>query len=341
MRVKFKRLFSVCAFLAFVCSVAAYIAAARSPALALGIDRTAGQCIRSSQARIASLFNPSLFELLLLFSPLLLFLFIRGIFKAKNPTREFVFALSIMALLTSFYIFSLGIPSKAESFVGITFSDAEEPTTRKLCDTALLLSEMAASEFRGEQISKSGLKDGLQASYSALLGKKITLYKPKKVLLSRLFSYTGALALYSFPTGEVNFNPKLPDYMQPVIQAHEYAHYLGAPSELDADFAAFVACISSDVPYIRYSGLLFGLEYILKDIRAYSAEMYIKVYSFIPEEIKANLLEYRRFSSVYHRGAVFDFFGSANRRHLQIGDTYGSFSYSLATRYIVHYFNDR
>ena len=101
--------------------------------------------------------------------------------------------------------------------------------------------------------------DRLSESYD-FLPRMYSRVKP--VMLSELMSYTHITGVYSFFTGEANLNVAFPDYTLPYTAAHELAHQRGIAREDEANFVAFLACVSSDDLYIQYSGYLNMLEYV-------------------------------------------------------------------------------
>ena len=86
--------------------------------------------------------------------------------------------------------------------------------------------------------------------------------RPKPVYLSGIMSHLGLSGFYMPFTGEPNFNSAQPDFDLPFVTAHEKAHQRGFAREDEANFLAFVVCINSAHPYVRYSGYLNGLRVI-------------------------------------------------------------------------------
>jgi hypothetical protein len=79
---------------------------------------------------------------------------------------------------------------------------------------------------------------------------------PKPVYFSSLMSRFSVSGIYIPFTGEANFNAEQPDSDLPFSVAHEMAHQRGYAREDEADFIAFLVCINSSHPYVRYSGYL-------------------------------------------------------------------------------------
>lgn len=90
--------------------------------------------------------------------------------------------------------------------------------------------------------------------------------RAKPVAASILMCYLGIGGFYFPWTGEANYNRLLPAFTQPQIIAHEKAHQRGITSEDEANFLGYLACISSDDAYSRYSGYLFGQRQLLAEL---------------------------------------------------------------------------
>lgn len=90
---------------------------------------------------------------------------------------------------------------------------------------------------------------------------------PKPVLLSSLMTRLGVSGIFSPFTGEPNYNAEQPDCDLPYTIAHEMAHQRGFAREDEANFIAFLVCIKSSHPYLRYSGYLRALR-VLAALRA-------------------------------------------------------------------------
>ena len=60
-------------------------------------------------------------------------------------------------------------------------------------------------------------------------------------------------------TAEANVNTHQPSLLLLSSAAHENAHSLGFAREDEANFIAYLACISSEDPSIRYSGAMLAL----------------------------------------------------------------------------------
>ncbi len=83
---------------------------------------------------------------------------------------------------------------------------------------------------------------------------------PKPLMFSNVANWLDIRAVYIPFTGEATYNSKLLDCDLPFAIAHAKAHQRGFAREDEANFIAFVVCIKSNEPYVRYSGFLHGLK---------------------------------------------------------------------------------
>jgi hypothetical protein len=147
----------------------------------------------------------------------------------------------------------------------------------------------------------------------------------------------GILALYSPFTGEVNINLQIPDYMIPFTAAHEWAHSLGIASEAEANFYAFLSCAKSKNDYIRYSGTVCALEYILTDLSASNKKTYLNIWESVPESVKDCINAYKAYAKKYQSYALYSITDGANSAHHDMWDKNGKASYSATSALLVDY----
>jgi hypothetical protein len=82
---------------------------------------------------------------------------------------------------------------------------------------------------------------------------------PKPVYSSEVLTRLGISGVYFPFTAEPNYNADVPDFQMPFTIAHEMAHQRGVARESEANFVAYVVCINSGDPFVRYSGYRNGL----------------------------------------------------------------------------------
>lgn len=98
----------------------------------------------------------------------------------------------------------------------------------------------------------------------ASLSKQFPLFQPdptraKQIFWSSGLSWQGISGIYIGLTAEPNVNVDQPPLLLYQAAAHEMAHQTGIASENEAEFTAYLACLSSSDPNVRYSGLVYAL----------------------------------------------------------------------------------
>ncbi len=162
----------------------------------------------------------------------------------------------------------------------------------------------------------------------------------KPVMASEAMSYLHLTGVYTYMTGEANINVVFPDYTLPFTAAHELAHQRGIAREDEANFVAFLVCIRSDDPYIRYSGYANMLEYV--DGALYSADYSLFEQSYLQKavEIRRERVAYNDFYDKYRDSFAADISGAINDAYLQIQGTAGIRSYGMVDDLAVAYYRD-
>ncbi len=111
---------------------------------------------------------------------------------------------------------------------------------------------------------------------------------PKPLYLSRLTNWMGVSGFYMAFTGEVTFNDQIPASDLPMVIAHHKAHQRGWAKEDEANFIAYLVCINSTEPYVRYSGYLHGLK-VLETLAKVNVDRYNGLLSDIREGPRKDL----------------------------------------------------
>lgn len=308
------------------------------------INRTVCTPLRNTLSYFTSPFPFSVFEALVIFSPILIFLSVIYILRGREDFRKrFFLLIGILSLFPSLYILTLGISYKSTA-ISEKYGNGPAESSEIFQATKMLVYDInELGDVSKDSPTLAEIAEDLSKSYDKILHgyglEDVFLPKPKPLLSSPLMSRLGILALYSFPTGEVNLNTDIPEYMIPFTLAHEYAHTLGAASEADANFLAYIACTCVENPYIRYSGTLSILEYFLADISRYNKEIYSEVYKEIPPFAIFDISLYRKYYNKYKDTFLFTASDKINSAHLDAWDPHGALSYSAVTVYVTHYLN--
>lgn len=167
--------------------------------------------------------------------------------------------------------------------------------------------------------------------------REIATAIPKRTLLDRYLGATGVDG-FTNPFGhEVLLNSDLLAFERPFTLAHEWAHLAGYADESEANFVAFLTCVRSEQPAVRYSAWLALYSYLSSVRRARSEdEGFAASIPALAEGVKADLRAMiersrKRLSPALSRaqGEVYDRYLKANRVEAGIE------SYSLMVRLML------
>ena len=321
-------------------------------------NRYISSVIRAVLAYATNLIPFSLAEFFLLLSPLLVVgVILVGAKKYTDTWRDvFIYCgtlLSIVALVLS--VFAMGF---APAYRGSTLDkklgiDRREVSAEELYETAMILSEKLNEEYKnisynaetGFSIMPYGyseMNDKLLEAYDSACDKYTFVQRLdsrlKPVMLSKLMSYTHITGVYSFFTGEANINVAFPDYTVPYTAAHELSHQRGIAREDEANFMAFLVCLESEDPYVRYSGYLNLYEYVTNSLYTASRELYKEALYSLPREVRLEMQAYSNFFKEYKDSAASQVSGTVNNTFLVIQGTEGTKSYGMVVDLAVAYY---
>ena len=124
------------------------------------------------------------------------------------------------------------------------------------------LHEDANGVFAPEE-STEDIFSNLSSAYTALRKSEPVFAsdptRAKKIFWSRGLSWQGISGIYIGLTAEPNVNVDQPPLLRYQAAAHEMAHQTGIASENEAEFTAYLVCLYSSDPNVRYSGLVYAL----------------------------------------------------------------------------------
>lgn len=350
--------FASLSFILFAVSSIVYFLTIRSVALADFINGTVSVAVRFLLSVLTLILPFSFFELLIILSPLILFLTVFLLVKRCDSgvkrVRAILSLLAVVSLIFTSYIYTLGIGYRTTSLSKkIDVEDRKNVTADELfytenivVDELNLLAEgielldgetrmpYSFSEMSGELIEAY---DRMNESYSLLTNYPS---RAKPVYFSTVMSDLGITGIYSFFTGEANVNVEYPDYTVVFTAAHELAHQRGICRENEANFVAFLVCISSEDEYVRYSGYLNMYEYLASALYRADPERYTLVRDRLHKTVIADM---RASNEVYkeHKDSVL---GKINDRlndaYLKANGTEGVVSYGYVVRLAVGYYQN-
>ncbi len=122
-----------------------------------------------------------------------------------------------------------------------------------------------------------------------------TTYPAKGVLASLGMSYAGISGIYIPFTNEANVNIDQPALYLLSTAAHETAHFLGVAREDEANFVAYLACTSSEIPAIQYSGAMHALTNCANQLYAADPDKYNGVRATYTEGMLRDLVDYNKY----------------------------------------------
>ncbi len=163
----------------------------------------------------------------------------------------------------------------------------------------------------------------------------------KKSLFSLPLTYMGFSGYLNPLTNEAQVDYMIPVYKFPTTAAHEVAHQLGYAKENEANFIGFLATISNENIYFKYSGYTFGLRHCLGEIFRRNPDLYYQLLPTINKGIIKNYQEVRDFWDAY-KNPIEPFFISTYTTYLKANNqAKGMDSYSYVVALLVNYLEDK
>ena len=104
---------------------------------------------------------------------------------------------------------------------------------------------------------------------------------------------------------------------------------------------AFLVCLESEDPYIRYSGTLNLLEYVASALSSASPALYRELWVTLPELVRGELAAYAEFFEQYRDSVAGEVSEAVNNTFLTIQGTQGTKSYGMVVDLAVAYYRDR
>lgn len=176
----------------------------------------------------------------------------------------------------------------------------------------------------------------LAKEFSALQGY---YPRPKSLLISEVLSYQNLSGIYLPFTVEANYNGDMTAYNIPFTACHELSHLRGFMQEEEANFIAFLACLSSDRSDFQYSGYLSGWVYCMNALYRADYNAWQEVRVTLMEEAEPDLEANNAFWDSYH-GTISETAERINDTYLKAnGQAEGVQSYNRMVDLIVAYFS--
>lgn len=214
-----------------------------------------------------------------------------------------------LALVMVYVAFNMvwGLNYNRLSFSEISGLDVAPASVDELEELALVLAERANSlreqveeDDRGVMVLPQGVWEMLARTdkgyynaaelYPELGG---SFGKPKGVLLSRYWSYTGIGGVYFPFTAEANVNIDMPHFMLPSTATHEMAHQRGFAREDEANYIAYLTSIMHPDHDFQYSGTMLALTHTMNALARYDVEAYKEVRSNYAPGVNRDLQDWQ------------------------------------------------
>ena len=350
-------LFAVILYGVAAVSLILYILMANSTVFADWFNGSVGAAVRSTLSILTSWIPFSVGEAMILLIPLGLFLVLRLAVRryCGSWRASFVYVGILLSIApTLFSVFTLGF---AAGYRGSTLDEKlglerAPVSAQELYDTAVILidnvNELTEEVGFGEDrfsvmpYNLRQMNRHLNTAYRQISPQYSFIThvdsQVKPVLISEVMSHMHITGVYSFFTGEANLNVNFPDYTLPYTAAHEMAHQRGIAREDEANFMAFLVCIASDDPYIRYSGYLNAYEYVASALYRASPDLYYKAAGRLSEAVKGEMAAYNDFYDRYRDTTAGQVSGAINNSYLQSQGTPGTVSYGMVVDLTVAYY---
>ncbi len=340
-------------------SLVVYLIAISNYRFADFVNENIASYFRMILAKLTGILPFSLAEIIIYLLPVVIVFIIVTVvrYTVKNEDvkvgRFFVCAFAVLSMFFSTFVFTHGTGYRGSTLDARLDIQKEKVSKEQLAATAEYLLEKMNKvalevEFEEKSFSKmpysfSEMNDKLNQAYSKVCGEYDFILdynsKVKPVIASKVMSYAHILGVYTYYTGESNVNMDFPDYNTPFTAAHEMSHQRGFSREDEANFMAYLVCVSSDDPYIQYSGYLNMFEYVMNALYSADKESYRDIYLRQNIEIQYELIAYRDFYKQYEDNVVADVSGTVNDKYLQSqGQSAGTKSYGLVVDLMVAYF---
>lgn len=347
----------------FICFIAVciHITCVISTSFADFYNQNIGAFFRVVLAYLTKYLPFSLAETIIIALPAILFLMIyisvKMIKRSDNASIRCIVGLfSVLTLMYSIFVLGYGMGYHGSTLAKKLDLEEKPVTASELKYTAeTILGEMEGL-LDGVQYANTG-SSVMPYSLDEMNKKLNQAYKKatekygfiqdlnsniKYIVLSEPMTYTHISGVYSYYTGEANLNINFPDYTLPFTAAHEFAHQRGIAPENEANFVAFLVCMESDDPYIKYCGYMNMFDYVTNALYSASPEMYYEVFAKTDTRIVYEMVGFGNFFAKYRESTASEVADVVNDTYLKVqGQTNGTASYGMVVDLAVAYYKQK
>lgn len=312
---------------------------------------------RAALAYMTNWYPASVAETMVLLLPLatvaMIFIAVRYYCLSWRSVLTYVLTvISYVSLIFSLFVFTFASGYNGSDIDDKLGLERHDVSAEELYETSLILADCINKELDSIYFCQDGASD-MMYTYEEMNDKLLKAYdslcddhsfiqrlysRVKPVLLSEPWSYTHTTGIYTFFTGEANFNNVFPDYTTPFTVAHELAHQRGISREDEANLVAFLVCERSDDPYIRYSGYLNMYQYVASALSRADKDLYREARAELDGRVNGELSAYREFFKKYQDNVVANISNTVNEAGIKFQ---GSRSYGMVVDLTVAYYKSR
>ena len=296
----------------------------------------------------------AMFRCLPLFIFVALFVYFKICYDDEIKAGRFIVTLvTCLSLMFTSFVLVFGVAYNGAPLEDKLGLQAKKVSYEELEYTADRLTEEIESvigdieyKYDGSSVMPYSFKElngKLNDAYNSFSGKYSyipPLRSNVKILaVSPIMTYTHISGIFTYYTAEANLNINYPDYSMPYTMAHEMAHQRGVAPENEANFTAFLVCLESDDPYIRYSAAVSMLEYVLSAMNKASSEDYDAYISDMDIRIRGEMIAFSRFFDRYRDSVASNVTNTINDTYLKAsGDKAGAQSYGMVVDLACAYY---
>ena len=161
----------------------------------------------------------------------------------------------------------------------------------------------------------------------------------KKSIFSIPLSYMGYGGYLNPFTNEAQANSALPNFRFPVICGHEIGHQLGFSAENETNFIGYLATVSNEDIYFKYSAYAYALSYCLNELASWDQEEFKHQYNKLNPGVKKNYKQVAEFWEAHENPmepifkSIFNTFLKANNQKDGIK------SYNAVVTLLINYYH--
>ncbi len=356
---KYEKIPKFCVFslIMTVISVILYVSFEFNEAFADFFNKYISMPIRIALAKITNVLPFSLAEAIIILLPVIGFISIWYLLKFRCETKKSSMiatfsVLSVASLLLSSFVWCFSAGYRVPTLDKRLELESQPISAQELYETTEYLTERinelsSVVDYGSDGFSKmpyslSEMNKKLIDAYDKFCEKNtfITNFNSrlKPIVLSELLSYTHITGVYTFFTGESNLNVKFPDYTIPFTAAHELAHQRGIAREDEANMIAFLVCMESEDPYIRYSAYTNVYEFVAAALQSADKELFGEVRPKISSLFYSEQVAFSKFFDKYRKSVASEVSGAVNDAYLVSQGTVGKRSYGMVVDLTVAYY---